>query len=60
MIGEYFRQLNNSSIVPLISLVVFFLSFVLLVFWTFTRKKNYLNHMKNLPLDNNIENKNSE
>ncbi|MEW6005505.1 MAG: CcoQ/FixQ family Cbb3-type cytochrome c oxidase assembly chaperone [Stygiobacter sp.] len=60
MIGEYFRQLNDSSIVPIISLITFFLSFVVLIFWTFTRKKHYLNYMGNIPLDNNNKNKNSE
>ncbi len=60
MIGEYFRELNNTSIVPVISLIVFFLSFVVLIFWTFTRNKHYLTYMGNIPLDNNNHNKNSE
>lgn len=60
MIGEYFRQLNSSSIIPIISLLAFFLSFIALIFWTFTRNKNYINYMGNIPLDNNNENKNSE
>lgn len=56
MIGEYFKVLNDNSILPLISLIIFFMFFVSSIIWTFTRKKQYLIHMENLPLDNKTDN----
>jgi hypothetical protein len=34
------------------SLVVFFLFFVGLLWWVYTADKDYINKMKNIPLDN--------
>lgn len=59
MISEYFKTINNGSIIPLISLVVFFALFIATTIWAVKLKKGYLNHMENLPLDSNSENKNN-
>ncbi|KAF0151901.1 MAG: hypothetical protein FD143_1511 [Ignavibacteria bacterium] len=57
MISEYFKTVSNGSIIPLISLVVFFALFVITTVWAIRLKKGYINHMENLPLDSNSENK---
>jgi len=59
MISEYFKTINNGSIIPLISLVLFFALFIVSTVWAFRLKKGYLNHMENIPLDSNSENKNN-
>lgn len=59
MISEYFKTLNNGSIIPIISLVLFFALFMVTTVWAIRLKKSYLNHMENLPLDSNSENKNN-
>jgi cbb3-type cytochrome oxidase subunit 3 len=53
MISEFLKNQNDMSIFPIISLIIFFLFFIGSVIWTFTRKKQYLIHMENLPLENN-------
>lgn len=40
----------------LISLVIFISFFVLLLIWTFTTKKTYIDHMSELPLEDENEN----
>lgn len=59
MISEYFKDIHNMSILPLISLVLFFIIFIASVVWAFTRKKNYLVRMSNLPLETDTENENN-
>ena len=51
--SEFLKDQNDVSIFPIISLIIFFLFFIGSVIWTFTRKKQYLIHMENLPLENN-------
>ncbi len=41
----------------LISLVIFITFFVLLLLWTFSTRKTYIDHMRKLPLDDENENK---
>ncbi|KAF0140726.1 MAG: cbb3-type cytochrome c oxidase subunit 3 [Ignavibacteriales bacterium] len=59
MISEYFKSMQGDSIVPIISLVVFFALFIASTVWVIRLKKGYINHMENLPLDSNSENKNN-
>lgn len=59
MISEYFKDINNMSILPIISMVLFFIIFIASVVWAITRKKNYLVHMGNLPLETETENENN-
>lgn len=37
---------------PVISLLIFFTFFVALFWWVFTAKKDYINKMSDIPLDN--------
>lgn len=47
--------ISGIEIYPIIALLIFFLFFVGLLFWVFTYKKNTLNELSNLPLQNNGE-----
>lgn len=40
------------EIYPIISLLIFFTFFVVLFWWVFTAKKDYINSVSNMPLDN--------
>jgi hypothetical protein len=42
----------------LISLVIFSVFFSVLLIWVFTVDKSYINHMKDLPMDNSEETEN--
>ena len=59
MISEYFKSVNGESILPIISLIVFFALFIASTVWALRLKKSYINHMEQLPLDSNSENKNN-
>ncbi len=59
MISEYFKSVNGESILPIISLIVFFALFIASTVWALRLKKGYINHMEQLPLDSNSENKNN-
>lgn len=59
MVSEFFKSFQGGSLIPLISLVVFFALFIASTIWAIRLKKGYINHMENLPLDSNSENKNN-
>lgn len=46
------ESIAGIEIYPIISLLIFFTFFVLLFWWVFTAKKEYINKVSNLPLDN--------
>ena len=54
---KYVKNLMESitgiEIYPIISLLIFFIFFVILFWWVFTAKKEYIETVSNLPLDNN-------
>lgn len=43
------------EIYPIISLLIFFIFFVALFWWVFTAKKDYINKMSEIPLENQNE-----
>lgn len=45
-------SIEGIEVYPIISLMIFFIFFVLLFWWVFTAKKEYISRMSNLPLDN--------
>lgn len=45
-------SISGIEIFPIISLIIFFSFFVILFLWVFTAKKDYINTVSNLPLDN--------
>jgi hypothetical protein len=58
--SNYLSSIENVSIYPIITLIIFFTIFVGAVIWIYTRDKDYISELENIPLDNNNFNKNSE
>ena len=48
----YMDSIEGIEIYPIISLLIFFTFFVGLFYWVFTAKKDYIENVSNLPLDN--------
>ena len=46
----HLEKVTHVEIYPLISLLIFVIFFVLLFFWVFSRKKQYTEEMKHMPL----------
>ena len=51
-VKNHMESITGIEIYPLISLIIFFTFFVLLFWWVITAKKNYIQTVSNLPLDN--------
>lgn len=47
----YMETIVGIEIYPIISLLIFFIFFVVLFYWVFTAKKDYIKTVSNLPLD---------
>jgi hypothetical protein len=60
MFSHYFEQINNIELFPVISLLLFFTLFIFLVIRVIYLKKDYLNRMRELPLDLNKNEENYE
>ena len=62
--SNYLGSIENVSIYPIITIILFMLVFFGAVLWIGTRDKEYVSEMENVPLDNkndflnNSENKN--
>ena len=50
-IKGHMESITGIEIYPLISLVIFFTFFVVLFWWVFTSKKEYINKVSNIPLE---------
>ncbi len=55
-IKNHMESITGIEIYPLISLLIFFIFFVVLFWWVFTAKKDYIKTVSNIPLDNQNEN----
>ena len=51
MFKHYFEQVENIADGPVISLIIFFVFFVALIYWVMKVDKRYVDKMKNLPLE---------
>jgi len=51
MFKYYFERIEGIENGPLVSLIIFFVFFVLVTAWVFFADKKYMNYMKDLPLD---------
>lgn len=51
-IKGHMESILGIEIYPIISLLIFFTFFVVLFFWVLTAKKEYINEVSQLPLDN--------
>lgn len=58
--SNYLSSIENVSVYPIITLIIFFTVFVGAVIWIITRDKEYITELENIPLDKNNFNKNSE
>ena len=62
--SNYLGSIENVSIYPIVTIILFMLVFVGAVLWIVTRNKEYISEMESVPLDNkndflnNSENKN--
>ncbi|MBU2525357.1 MAG: CcoQ/FixQ family Cbb3-type cytochrome c oxidase assembly chaperone [Flavobacteriaceae bacterium] len=50
-IKQHMETIAGIEIYPMISLLIFFTFFVLLFWWVFTSRKEYIEKVKQLPLD---------
>lgn len=54
------ENIDNVQIYPMISLLIFFIFFVVLFYWVITAKKEHINEVSNIPLDIDTNNQNEE
>jgi Fe2+ transport system protein B len=47
----YMETIDGVALYPIISLVIFFVFFVILFFWVFTASKEYIKEVSELPID---------
>lgn len=50
MFKYYFEQVHNVEVWPIISLIIFFVFFVGLIGYVWMMRKDYVEHMEELPL----------
>lgn len=55
-VKSHMESIAGIEIFPIISLTIFFTFFVLLFWWVFTAKKDYINEVSSMPLDNEKNN----
>lgn len=51
MYKNILQSIDNIAIWPIISLTIFFIFFMVLLWWVFTVDSDFINKMKNLPFD---------
>jgi len=51
MYKEILQNIDHVAIWPVISFIIFFLFFIVLVWWAFTADHQYVDDMSELPLD---------
>lgn len=49
---HYLEHITGVDVYPLASLLIFFGFFTALAIWAMRANKSYINHLKNLPIDN--------
>ncbi|MGF1556059.1 CcoQ/FixQ family Cbb3-type cytochrome c oxidase assembly chaperone [Paucihalobacter sp.] len=50
-VKNHMDSISGIEIYPIISLLIFFLFFVILFYWVITAKKEYIKNVSNIPLD---------
>ena len=56
-IKNHMESIEGIANYPMISLMIFFVFFVLLFWWVFTASKEHIKEMEELPLGHHYENK---
>ncbi len=54
------ENIDNVQIYPMISLLIFFVFFVVLFYWVITAKKDHIAEVSNIPLEKDTNNQNEE
>jgi hypothetical protein len=54
-VKNHMESITGIEIYPMISLLIFFIFFVVLFYWVITAKKDYIKTVSNIPLDNQNE-----
>lgn len=54
------ENIDNVQIYPMISLLIFFIFFVVLFYWVITAKKEHIKEVSNIPLDVDINDQNED
>ena len=52
-VKKHMETINDVEVYPIISLLIFFVFFVLLFWWVATARKEYIENARNLPLEKN-------
>ncbi|MFD2541849.1 CcoQ/FixQ family Cbb3-type cytochrome c oxidase assembly chaperone [Lacinutrix gracilariae] len=55
-VKNYMDSISGIEVYPIISLLIFFGFFVVLFLWVFTAKKEYIQTVSNIPLENDNQN----
>lgn len=50
------ENIDGVEIYPIVSLLIFFVFFAALFWWVFTAKKEHINKVSNIPLDDSLNN----
>lgn len=53
MYKNVLQAIDNIAIWPVVSFVIFFVFFIVLLWWVFSVDNDFINKMKALPMDNN-------
>jgi len=61
MFKHYFEGAENIAVGPIISLIIFFVFFIVLLYWVFKVDKRFIKKMEDMPLnDNTVGNQDSQ
>ncbi len=55
-VKSHLESIEGVATYPMISLLIFFVFFVLLFWWVFTARKEYIKEVSELPLEDNNQN----
>ncbi|MCU0398398.1 MAG: cytochrome C oxidase Cbb3 [Cyclobacteriaceae bacterium] len=58
MYRNILQSIDNVQIWPIISLSIFFIFFIVLLWWVFTADKGFIKKMENLPLNDRNDDQN--
>ena len=53
MYKDILQNIDNVAIWPVVSFVIFFVFFIVLLWWVFSADKDFIQKMKRLPLEGN-------
>jgi len=54
MFKHYFEGVENIAVGPIISLVIFFSFFIILLYWVFKVDKSFIKKMEDMPLNDSL------